>query len=153
MGSEVYAKRCRAAGDHVRAMLSIESVGFYSDSSSSQHYPVGLGLFYPAVGNFVAFVGNLRSRPLVHETLRAFRNTEALPSMGAAIPNAVPGAGWSDHWSFWQQDFPGIEITDTALYRNPNYHTPEDTADRLDYDRMARFTQAMKAVMRKLADH
>ena len=150
MGSLVYAKRCREAGENVVAMLSLESVGFYSNSSSSQHYPAGLGLFYPSTGDFVAFVGNLRSRSLVHQTLSTFRATGALPSVGAAIPNAIPGAGWSDHWSFWQQGFPGIEITDTALYRNPHYHTPGDIAERLDYDRLARFTQAMKSVLRQL---
>jgi Iap family predicted aminopeptidase len=111
-----------------------------------------LGFLCPSTGNFVAFVGNLGSRSLVKKTLTAFRGTRALPSLGAAVPNAIPGAGWSDHWSFWQQGFPGIEITDTALYRNPYYHTPGDTPDRLDYDRMARFAQAMKAVVERIAD-
>ncbi len=151
MGSLVYAKRCQQAGDRVVAMLSIESVGFYSNSPLSQHYPAGLGFFYPSTGNFVAFVGNIRSRPLLHKTLTAFRNAGSLPSSGAALPNAIPGVGWSDHWSFWQQGFPGLEITDTALYRNPYYHTPEDTPDRLDYRRMARFAWAMQAVLEQLA--
>src|SRR5260370_27325217 len=131
--------------------LSIESVGFYSNSPLSQHYPAGLGIFYPSTGNFVVFVGNIRSRPLLHKTLMAFRNAGSLPSLGAALPNAVPGVGWSDHWSFWQQGFPGLEITDTALYRNPYYHTPEDTPDRLYYRRMARFAWAMQAVLEQLA--
>ena len=100
-------------------MLSIESVGFYSTARNSQKYPTGLGLIYPSTGDFVAFVGNVMSRPLVHESIRTFRSLRALPSLGAAVPNAIPGAGWSDHWSFWQQGFPGIEITDTAPYRNP----------------------------------
>jgi hypothetical protein len=132
-------------------MLSIESVGFYSDSLGSQHYPAGLGLFYPSAGDFVAFVGNLRSRSLVHKSLRAFRSTGAVPSMGAALPNAIPGVGWSDHWSFWQEGYPGLEITDTALFRNPYYHSPGDTPDQLDYDRFTRFTWAMKSVVGELA--
>lgn len=151
MGSLVYAKKCRQENDRVVAMLSIESVGFYSDSPGSQHYPAGLGLFYPSTGNFVAFVGNLRSRSLVHKSLRPFRIIGALPSMGAALPNAIPGVGWSDHWSFWQEGFPGIEITDTALFRNPYYHASGDTPDRLDYERMTRFTWAMKSVVGELA--
>jgi hypothetical protein len=114
MGSLVYARKCKQAGDQIVAMLSIESVRFYSSQPMSQHYPAVLGVFFPATGDFVAFVGNTLSRPLLHTTLRSFRNTAALPSAGAAVPNIVPGAGWSDHWSFWQQGFPGIEITDTA---------------------------------------
>jgi Zn-dependent M28 family amino/carboxypeptidase len=152
MGSLVYAKRCRQQGDRVAAMLSIESVGFYLTSPASQHYPATLGLVCPSTGDFVAFIGNLLSRSLVHQTLRTFRGTGALPSIGAAVQNAVPGAGWSDHWSFWQQGFPGVEITDTAPYRNPFYHTPRDTPERLDYERLARFTWAMRAVVEQLTD-
>jgi Zn-dependent M28 family amino/carboxypeptidase len=152
MGSVVYAKKCREHGDRVVAMLSIESVGFYSTSPKSQRYPAGLGFLYRSTGDFVAFVGNVSSRPLVHEVLRTFRSAGALPSIGAAVPNAVPGAGWSDHWAFWKQGFAGIEITDTAPYRNPYYHTPGDTPNRLDYDHLARFTWAMQAVVRELAN-
>jgi Zn-dependent M28 family amino/carboxypeptidase len=100
----------------------------------------------------VAFVGNVTSRSLMHEVLRTFRSTSALPSIGAAVPNAIPGAGWSDHWSFWQQGFPGIEITDTAPYRNPYYHTPADTPERLNYDHLARFTWAMQVVVKELGN-
>ena len=152
MGSVVYARKCRQQGDRVAAMLSIESVGFYSSAASSQHYPAGLGFLYPAKGDFVAFVGNTFSRSLVHRTLKTFRGARALPSEGAAVPNAIPGAGWSDHWSFWQQGFPAIEITDTAPYRNPAYHTAQDTPDRLDYDRLARFTRAMRTVIEQLTN-
>ncbi len=152
MGSLVYAKKCREHGDRIVAMLSLESVGFYSSSPKSQRYPAGLGLLYPSTGDFVAFVGNVLSRSLVHEAIRTFRSTGALRSIGAAIPNAVPGAGWSDHWSFWKQGFAAIEITDTAPYRNPYYHTPDDTPDRLNYDHLARFTWAMQAVVKELAN-
>jgi hypothetical protein len=152
MGSLVYAKKCRQAGERLVAMLSVESVVFYSDAFTSQQYPAGLGLFYPSTGNFVAFVENLGSRSLVHKTLGAFRGARALPSMGAALPNAIPGVGWSDHWSFWQEGFPGIEITDTAPFRNPYYHSSGDTPDKLDYVRLTRFTGAMVTVVRRLTD-
>ena len=73
----------------------------------------------------MAFVGNMDSRSLVHRTLKAFRTADALPSIGAAIPNAIPGAGWSDHWSFWQHGFPAIQITGTALTEIPSTTPPE----------------------------
>jgi Zn-dependent M28 family amino/carboxypeptidase len=147
MGSLVYAKNCRRQGDRVTAMLSIESVGFYSTARNTRKYPAGLELIYPSTGDFVAFVGNVLSRSLVHHSLRAFRSVPALPSLGAAVPNAIPGAGWSDHWAFWQEGFRGIEITDTAPYRNPYYHTAGDTPDRLDYGRLTRLTQALRTVV------
>jgi hypothetical protein len=152
MGSLVYARQCRVRGDRVVAVLSIESVGFYTSSPASQRYPAGLGLLYRSTGNFLGFVGNLQSRPLVHEAIRTFRGTGALPSIGAALPNAIPGAAWSDHWSFWQQGFAGIEITDTAPYRNRYYRTPEDTPDRLNYDSLARCAWGLHAVVKELAN-
>lgn len=92
MGSVVYAKRCRQQGDNVVAMLSIESAGFYSNAAGSQRYPAGLGLIYPSRGDFLAFVGNLKSRPLLQTVMREFWAASALHSMGASLPNAVP---WS----------------------------------------------------------
>ena len=65
MGSWVYARRSRARGEQVVAMLSIETIGFYSDVVGSQHYPFPFGLFYPHTGNFIGFVGNIASRALV----------------------------------------------------------------------------------------
>ncbi len=152
MGSLVYARLCRKQGDRVKAMLSIESVGFYSDAPASQRYPAGLGLVYPSRGDFVAFVGNLRSRSLMQQSLSQFRASSALPSIGASLPSAIPGVGWSDHWSFWQEGFPAIEITDTAPYRNPYYHTALDTPDRVDYGRLARLTEALRRVVEGLAN-
>jgi Zn-dependent M28 family amino/carboxypeptidase len=152
MGSLVYARSCRNRAEKIVAMLSIESVGFYSSAANSQQYPLGLTRFYPSIGDFVAFVGNLRSRSLVHETVDTFRRADAVPSIGASLPNSVTGVGWSDHWSFWQQGFSGIEITDTAPYRNPYYHTPGDTPDRLNYDHLARFAHGMRAVAARLAN-
>ena len=129
----------------------MESVGYYSASPSSQHYPPAMRGLFPSTGDFVAFVGNVGSGALVRETVGAFRRTAALPSEGAALPNAIPGVGWSDHWSFWQQGYPGIEVTDTAPYRNPYYHTAKDTPEKLDYDRLARLTAAMYEVVAELA--
>ena len=151
MGSLIYAKRMRERGDRVTAMLSIESVGFYSRDPKSQKYPAGLGLVYPSTGNFVAFVGNVLSRSLIHETMQTFRGVAPLPSIGAALPDVIPGVGWSDHWSFWQEGFSAIEVTDTAPFRNRSYHTAMDTPDSLDFDRLARLTWALRRVVAELA--
>ena len=147
MGSLVYAQRSKQRNEKIVSMISIETVGYYSNEPRSQRYPSMLGFFFPSVGNFVAFVGNFYSRPLVHEALKSFRTATSLPTEGATLPASTPGVGWSDHWSFWRQGYPGIEITDTALYRNPYYHTAMDTPGKLDYDNLARFTSGMRAVV------
>jgi hypothetical protein len=150
MGSLVYARRARARGDRIAAMLSLETIGYYTEAPGSQRYPAPFGLFYPRQGHFVAFVGNVASRALVREAIGAFRRRAAMPSEGAAVPGWIPGIGWSDHWAFWQQGWPGVMVTDTALFRDPHYHLPSDTPDRLDYERLARVVAGLEHVVEEL---
>ena len=151
MGSWVYAKKAQAAHDNIVAALSLETVGMYSDAADSQHYPAGFGLLYPSQGNFIAFVGNVASRDLARDTIRSFRRSTGFPSQGSAVPGWIAGVGWSDHWSFWQEGYPAVMVTDTALFRNPNYHQPSDKPDTLDYDRTARVVRGLAAVVSDLA--
>src|SRR2546428_11167912 len=151
LGSRHYATAARARNDQIVAMLSIESIGYYDTEKGSQRYPFPLNLAYPDVGDFIGFVSNLRSRSLLHRAIGAFRAHARLPTQGAAAPAWVPGVWWSDHWSFWREGYPAIMITDTAPYRNPFYHTPQDTPDKLDYARMARVVHGLTHVVRELA--
>jgi Peptidase family M28 len=151
MGSLRYARRARERGERIAAMISIESIGFYTDAANSQQYPFPFNLFYPTTGNFIAFVANVRSRALLHQTMRDFRRHARLPSEGAAAPAWIEGVGWSDHWAFWQQGYPAIMITDTALFRYPHYHTTRDTPDKIDYTRMTHLVAALSLVIDDLA--
>jgi Zn-dependent M28 family amino/carboxypeptidase len=151
MGSLVYARQLRRDHIPVSAMISLEMLGFYSDAPSSQKYPPVLGFFYPSHGDFIGFVGNQESRDLVRRSIRTFRESASFPSEGVAAPADWPGVGWSDHWSFWQQQHPAIMITDTAMFRYPYYHTPLDTANRVDFARMARVVGGVRRVVESLA--
>ena len=151
MGSFVYAGRCKARGDQISAMISLETIGYFSDAPHSQTYPsLGLGVFYPTVGNFIGFVGNVRSRALLRRAIALFRKHARLPSEGAALPSFIPGVSWSDQWAFWQHGYPGIMITDTAPFRYPHYHSATDTPDKLDYDRFALVVSGMQKVIEEL---
>jgi Zn-dependent M28 family amino/carboxypeptidase len=150
MGSLAWAKRARERGEPVRAMFSLEMLGYYRDAPGSQRYPAPLGLFYPDRGDFLAFVGDLGARGLVRKAINAFRTNARFPSQGVAAPGFVPGVSWSDHWSFRKHGFPAIMLTDTAFYRYPHYHLPSDTLDRLDYERMARVTLGLAAMLQDL---
>lgn len=152
MGSQVYARRCRQRGDNIVAMLSLETIGYYSDEPGSQQYPAPLGMFYPSAGNFIGVVGNLRSRQLVRRVVGLLRQQGRLPAEGAALPVAIPGVAWSDHSSFWQAGYPAVMLTDTAMFRYPHYHSPDDTPDQLDYPRMALLTDALQHVVAALVD-
>ncbi|HYP88136.1 MAG TPA: M28 family peptidase, partial [Polyangiaceae bacterium] len=152
MGSLQHAAACRQRGEVIRAMFSLETMGYYSDAPGSQKYPAPLSSFYPDRGNFIGFVANLRSRQLLHDALGRFRAHATIASEGAALPEALPGVGWSDHWAFWQYGYPALMITDTALFRDPNYHRLTDTIDKLDFERLARVVIALQATVLDLAN-
>jgi Zn-dependent M28 family amino/carboxypeptidase len=151
MGSWMSARRSRARGETVRAMLSLEMLGYYRDEPRSQTYPPPLGLLYPDRANFIAFVGDLGARGLVRRAIGLFRKHAQFPSEGVAAPSFVPGVTWSDHWSFRRHGFPAVMVTDTAFNRYPHYHLPSDTPERLDYERLARVTLGLAGVLRELA--
>ena len=152
MGSFVYGGRCKARGDQISAMISLETIGYFSDAPHSQTYPsLGLGIFYPTVGNFIGFVGNVHSRSLLRRAIALFRKHARIPSEGAALPSFVPGVSWSDQWAFWQHGYLGIMITDTAPFRYPHYHSVTDTPDKLDYDRFTLVVSGMEKVIEELA--
>jgi Peptidase family M28 len=152
MGSFVYASRCKQRGDKIAAMVSLETIGYFSDAPHSQSYPApGLDFLYPTTGNFIGFVGDLRSRALLRRALSIFRAQEKLPSEGAALPAFIPGVSWSDQWSFWKNGYPAIMVTDTAPFRYRPYHEPTDTPDKLDYDRFALVVSGIEKVIDDLA--
>jgi len=151
MGSLVYAGRCKARGDKISGMISLETIGYFSDAPHSQTYPSpGLGIFYPKVGNFIGFVANVHSRALLRRVIALFRQHAKIPSEGAALPWFVPGVSWSDQWSFWKHGYPGIMVTDTAPFRYPYYHSANDTPDKLDYDRFTLVVSGMEKVIEGL---
>src|SRR5438132_3030737 len=151
MGSFVYAGRCKMRGDQISAMISLETIGYFSDAPHSQTYPApGLGVFYPKVGNFIGFVSNVHSRALLRRVVALFRKHAKIPSEGAALPAFIPGVSWSDQWSFWRYGYPGIMVTDTAPFRYPHYHSSSDTPDKLDYDRFTLVVSGMEKVIEDL---
>lgn len=152
MGSLVHARGCAARGENVVAMLALETLGCYRDEEGSQTYPVrGLELVFGTRANFVAFVGPVGSRSLVRSAVRSFRDHATVPSEGAALPESVPGVGWSDHWSFARIGVPAVMATDTAIFRDSAYHTDRDLPGRVDFERLTRTTSALVRVVDALA--
>jgi len=152
MGSHIHASRTRAREENIVAMLSLETIGYYSDELNSQFFPFHLGLFYPWTGNFVGFVGNRDSRDLLFESIATFRQHAMIPSEGLSAPGWITGVDWSDHWSFWEESYPALMVTDTAPYRYPHYHDTDDTPDKICFDCLTRVTQGLIHVVRALSN-
>lgn len=144
MGSAVHASSLKTQGRQVRIMICLEMIGYFSDRERSQQFPSGLlEAFYPTTGNFIAVVGRMDQIAAVRRVKRAMRRASPLPVYSINAPELLPGIDFSDHRSYWQAGFKAVMITDTAFYRNENYHSARDTADTLDYKRMAMVVQGV----------
>lgn len=152
MGSYRYARMCRAQQDRIVAMVSLETIGYYSSRPGSQKYAFPLNLIYPSTADFIAFVSNWRHRSLTKKLATAFRAHSQFPSQHLAAPEFIPGIGSSDHWSFWQFQYPAAMITDTTNLRYPHFHAPSDTAEQLDYPRYSEVVEGLRGMLRDVAN-
>jgi peptidase M28-like protein len=136
MGSYVHAESLKENNIKVRGMICLEMIGFFTDRKKSQTYPLALmRLFYPGTGDFIGVVSNYNSSSLAKQLSRHLKatsiNVETLKA-----PSFLTGVDFSDHRNYWKFGFDAVMITDTAFYRNSNYHKHSDTMDTLDFDNM-----------------
>jgi Zn-dependent M28 family amino/carboxypeptidase len=152
MGSAVYATAAAARGEQIRAMLCLEMVGYFHHRKGGQSFPLpGMGLVYPTTPDFLAVVANLKSRHLARQITTSFRASTDLPVETLATVRYLPGVDFSDHRWFWRLGYEAVMLTDTAFYRNPNYHGPGDTADTLDYTQMSKVVAGLVRAVGDLA--
>ena len=150
-GSRVFIRAARAAGEKILGAVVLEMVGF---TSPRQSYPLALRLAgYPPAGNFIGIVANRRSRGFGRAIEQGFRRNEGLPVESLSVPAngwLLPATRLSDHSSFWDQGIPAVMVTDTAFFRNPNYHLASDTPDTLDYAFMAELVTSLQHALGEL---
>jgi len=152
MGSRVYVRTVFDKHENIIAMFSLEMLGYYSNQSGSQKYPLPLKWFYPDTATFIAFVANISSRPLLVRAIRHFRRNSDFPIEGLAAPELfIPDIRRSDHASFWDMGYSAVMVTDTAFFRNVNYHSVGDVAHTLDYERMAAVVNGLTLMLKDLA--
>ncbi len=148
MGSVIHANALAASQIPVIGVLSVETVGFYSDEEDSQHFPLpGLSSLYSSTGNYITLVSDVDNVPLVRAVKQAMQSTRGIAVHSINAPHLVQGIDWSDHRSYWPHGFRALMVTDTARNRNANYHEPTDTPDTLNYERMAAVTNALFEAM------
>lgn len=146
MGSYTHARSLRDQKATIKEMLCLEMIGFFSEHENSQSFPIPLmRWFYPTRANFIAVVSNLRNWNLVRQVQRDMQTGTDIEVCKLNAPVMVPGVGLSDHSSYWKFGFPAVMITDTAFYRNPNYHQSSDTIETLDFKKMSQVVEAVVA--------
>lgn len=153
MGSRHHARQLKESGVTPRAILVLEMIGYFSDQPGSQTFPVpGLGLLYPDKGDFIGVIGNYSSAGMVRRVKAALRAAGTVPVEATVAPAWVPGIDFSDHASYWHEGMAAVMITDTAFYRNRNYHESTDLPATLDYTRMAGVVRAVALAVERAAE-
>lgn len=149
MGSRRHAAQLASAGAHPKLVLVLEMIGYFDQAPGSQRYPLpGMGWLYPDAGNFIALVGDFTSTAITATIKQVMVNGTGLSVYSINAPTWVPGVALSDHAAYWDYDIPALMLTDTAFFRNPHYHRPDDLPETLDYQRMAQVLEALALVLR-----
>ncbi|AFZ29141.1 peptidase M28 [Gloeocapsa sp. PCC 7428] len=139
-GASEYAVHLRQQNQPLRLMISLEMLGYCDSTPGSQQYPIRLlERLYPNCGNFIGLIGNLPTILDLVYLSRSIRqagvSSEWLPVFNKGL--IVPQTRLSDHAHFWDQGYPAMMITDTAMLRNPHYHKASDTIETLNLDFLA----------------
>jgi Zn-dependent M28 family amino/carboxypeptidase len=149
IGSKHFSEEAKKAGHKYDAVLILESVGYASNEKGSQIIPSFVRIGAGDVGNFLGVVSNRASAAIMKGfEMSVVAYVPDLPVYSYKTPFSgylIPETRFSDHSPFWDNGFPALMLTDTAMFRNPNYHTEHDTADTLDFDFMAKVTKSVIA--------
>ena len=147
MGSLVYAQTAKQRGDKIVGMFSLDRLGYFTTTASTQRYPLPLNFLYPNRGNFIGFMSDIDSRELLRNTLRSFRAQAKFPSEGVALPRAIQGVR-SDSWAFWQQGYQALTVTNPGSFRDPSDLTKHEQMAKIDFEQLSRVTYELSKVIR-----
>lgn len=139
MGSYIHAKSLHENGANIYGMFCLEMIGYYDDSKKSQDYPLGIfSLFYGNRGNYITLVNKFSKGKFSRKFNKCFKHQKLIKTKKFTAPAKLPGIDFSDHLNYWLFDYSALMITDTAFYRNKNYHETTDTIETLDLLRMSK---------------
>jgi Zn-dependent M28 family amino/carboxypeptidase len=157
IGSDHFAREAKKQRKRYRAVLILESVGYTDNTEGSQVVPIFIRIPVPKKGNFLGVIANRKSKDIMN----AFHSTvsEYVPEL-VVVPYKVPLSGriipetrFSDHASFWNCGYPALMLTDTAMFRNPHYHTYHDKYETLNFAFIVNVTKAVVSVILKLSSN
>jgi Zn-dependent M28 family amino/carboxypeptidase len=154
IGSDHFAKKARKRKIKYKAVLILESVGYTDITEGSQIVPLFIRKPVPKTGNFLGVISNRKSLSLMN-TFSSIAS-ESVPELNIVtykVPlsgRIVPETRFSDHASFWNQGYPALMLTDTAMFRNPHYHTQHDRFESLDFSFITNVTKAVMSAIIKL---
>lgn len=137
MGSAVHARHCDIMGQKIKYMISLEMIGFFSDTLEQDYSPKILKMFMPNKANFISVVGKRAAKDIVRGVCRSIKKNTKIKSRHLIVPRKVRGLDLSDHMNYQYNNVKALMITDTSFMRNIHYHQKSDTIDKLDFNKMA----------------
>ena len=144
MGSAIHAQHLLETKRNVFGMVSLEMIGYFSDTENSQEYPLKfLSMFYGKTGNYITLVNSLNKGYFARKFTKAYAKNDFIRAKRISGPKSLTGIDFSDHMNYWNRDISALMLTDTAFYRNHNYHQETDTIDTIDKRRMAMAIDAL----------
>ncbi|NBO59799.1 MAG: M28 family peptidase [Flavobacteriia bacterium] len=147
MGSYHHARHLNP--ERIKCMICLEMVGYFSEDKNSQEYPFwALKWWFGNRGNFLLGVSNPASRKEARNVLKALHKGRPSFYKNLMLPFPISGLDWSDHRNYWKFGIPALMLTDTAMYRNKNYHTLDDLPETLNYEKMALLTSDLVAFIK-----
>jgi Zn-dependent M28 family amino/carboxypeptidase len=140
--------------DDAVAAIVLESVGFTCATRGCQDAPAGME--FGEVGDYLMIAGNEGSSSTAQRLVALANGEDLVRALGVLVPG---DGAWlftsaflrSDNGPLWLRGVPAVMFTDTANFRNPNYHLASDTPDTLDPAFLAGVARATAAAVALLA--
>ena len=138
MGSAIHARSLAKQNIKVKLMICLDMIGYFSDVAGSQKYPTFIEKsLYPDRANFIAVMGKKGQKRIISKVIKFMKAGSHIHVLSIIPPSGKKYIGLSDQINYWKFNYNAILITDTAYYRNTNYHRETDTIDTLNFDKMA----------------
>ncbi|PQJ79240.1 M28 family peptidase [Polaribacter porphyrae] len=151
MGSYIHAKYLVDKKILVKGMISLETIGFFSDKKGSQRFPImGMEKIYGNIGSFITVVQNDKNEIFSNQIDYLMKSEQLINTKSFKGSSRLPGVDFSDHLNYWKHNFDAVMITNTAFYRNKNYHTSNDKLDTLDLEKMNLVIKQLFNVLKKI---
>lgn len=148
MGSYIHAKYLADNKIDVFGMVSLEMIAYFKDEKHTQTYPLKfLSSIYGNKGNYITMVNKFGAGEFARSFSRKFKSAKTIRTKKFVGPKILPGIDFSDHLNYWAFGYSALMVTDTAFYRNHNYHQATDTMETLDFDRMAKVIDGVLVVL------
>ncbi len=148
MGSFIHAQSLDQNKTDVYGMVCLEMIGYFSDKPRSQEYPIGImSLFYGKKGNYITMIKKTNAGKFARKFSSSYKKKKMIRTKRFTGPQSIQGIDFSDHLNYWKFGFSAVMVTDTAFFRNRNYHQKSDTMETLDFHRMSKVIDGVFSVL------